>query len=570
MKSSNHKYDVAIIGTGIGGSTLAAVLARQGLSVIAFEGGVHPRFTIGESMILETSETMRALAELYDVPELAYFSAENYYNIVGASHGVKRHFSFLHHTPGEKQDTHKSLQAVIPKLPYGHEMHIYRQDSDYLLTSIAISYGADVLQATPVRDISVTQERAELLTDRQTYRAEYIVDAGGMKSILAEKYGWRHRNLRAQSRTIYTHMVDVPCFNDVGASRERYGHPFRLCEGTLHHIFKGGWLWVIPFNNHFRATNPLCSVGLQLDPRIYPLRADLTPEQEFSEFIDQFPDIREQFKNARAVRAWTRTDRLQYSARHVVGDRFALLAHAVGFIDPLYSKGLYLTHVSIILAADLILKAHRSGDYTAAAFSPLEEMTLRYIDMHDRLVANSYKAWGNYKLWSVYSILWLLGAYLEYLKLNVTRLHTRNRADYLAQLSGLKLVGGGFTPFFEIQEKVDGLIEQVNTDDESDVDRTVAEIRALYASFPWMPSAFRDLLQGKNHLPSNKLRVNLFNRTDGFLGDGIYREHFFYRNTSMTALILKALSEQARYSVPALNWQRRSSARLSWRLPRLP
>ncbi|MDO8360028.1 MAG: NAD(P)-binding protein [Devosia sp.] len=35
-------YDVAIIGTGIGGSTLALVLARQGLRVIVFEGGVHP------------------------------------------------------------------------------------------------------------------------------------------------------------------------------------------------------------------------------------------------------------------------------------------------------------------------------------------------------------------------------------------------------------------------------------------------------------------------------------------------------------------------------------------------
>ena len=41
------KYDVAIIGSGIGGSTLASVLARQGLKVIVFEGVTHPRFTIG-------------------------------------------------------------------------------------------------------------------------------------------------------------------------------------------------------------------------------------------------------------------------------------------------------------------------------------------------------------------------------------------------------------------------------------------------------------------------------------------------------------------------------------------
>lgn len=546
-----NNYDIAIIGTGIGGSTLAAILARQGLKVIVFEGGTHPRFTIGESMILETSEVMRALAEFYDVPELAYFSSENYYDIVGTSHGVKRHFSFLHHLPGEHQDTRKSLQAVIPKLPYGHEMHIHRQDSDYLLTSIAISYGADVLQNTPVRDIIVNSDSVEVLTDKQTYHVQYIVDAGGMRSILADKFGWRHRNLQAHTRTIYTHMVNVPCFNEVGPSREQYGHPFRLSEGTLHHIFKGGWLWVIPFNNHPRATNPLCSIGLQLDPRIYPIRTDLTPEEEFYTFIEQFPDIHAQLKAARAVRAWNRTDRLQYSANHVVGDRFALLAHAVGFIDPLYSKGLYVTHMSVMVIADMILNAQKTGDYSAKAFAQLEEITLSYIGKHDRLVANSFKSWSNYKLWSVYDVLWLQGAYLEYLKLTVTRLRAKNRSEYLAQLCGLQLVGGGFPPFFELQEKVDALIEKVHPDDEADVDRTVAEICSLYAAYPWMPSAFRDLLKGKNYLPNNKLRVNLFNRSDGFLGEGIYREHFF-GNMTMFELIQKALSEQTQYSTFAL------------------
>ncbi|MCA9993109.1 MAG: NAD(P)-binding protein, partial [Anaerolineales bacterium] len=68
-------YDVAIIGTGLAGSVLGAILARQGLRVVLFEAKSHPRFAIGESLILETSELMRALAELYDVPEIAYFSS---------------------------------------------------------------------------------------------------------------------------------------------------------------------------------------------------------------------------------------------------------------------------------------------------------------------------------------------------------------------------------------------------------------------------------------------------------------------------------------------------------------
>jgi len=563
MQHKESKFDVAIIGSGIGGSTLATVLARQGLRVIVFEAGAHPRFTIGESMILETSEVMRALAEFYDVPEMAYYSSENYYNFIGTQHGIKRHFSFLHHTAGQKQDPRQSLQAVIPKLPYGYEIHIYRQDSDATLTAVAISYGATVLQNTPVKDVLIQPDGVEIITDKDVrYHAEYIVDASGMRSLLANKLGWRHRNLKAHTRTLYTHMIDVPCYNDAGAAREEYGHPFRLSEGTLHHIFRGGWLWVIPFNNHPRATNPLCSVGLQLDPRIYPMQPDLSPEEEFYSFIRQFPDIENQLKGAQATRAWIRTDRLQYSAQHVVGDRFALLAHAVGFIDPLYSKGLYVTHMSIMLAADLILKAHRTGDYSAAAFAPLETLTLRYMHMHDQLVAGSLKSWSHYKLWQVYAVVWLLGAYLEYVKLTVTRLRATDRADYLAQLSGLRLAGGGFDAFFTLQEQIDALIDQVDPDDEADVDRTVAEIRAMFGSFKWLPSTFRDLLAGKNHLPNNKLRVNLLNQTDGFFGDGIYRKHFF-GDASTVNLVRKAVREQARYSVFALNRQRRTHARLA-------
>jgi tetracycline 7-halogenase / FADH2 O2-dependent halogenase len=567
MKTETTTYDVAIIGSGIGGSTLAAVLARQGLRVIVFEAGAHPKFAIGESMILETSEAMRALAEFYDVPELAYYSSENYTSFIGAQHGVKRHFSFLYHRPGQPQDVRQSLQAVIPKQPYGHEIHIYRQDSDAFLTSIAISYGATVLQNTPVKDVVVHEDGVEVITARdQVYRAAYLVDATGMRSLLANKLGWRHHDLKAHTRTLFTHMVDVPCYNNVGAPRAAYGHPYRLSEGTLHHVFRGGWLWVIPFNNHPDATNPLCSVGLQLDPRIYPVRADLSPEEEFYEFISQFPDIEKQFAGARAVRAWVRTDRLQYSADHVVGDRFALLAHAVGFIDPLYSKGLYVTHMGVMVLADLLLKARQTGDYSGAAFMPLEEMTLRYMQMHDQLVAGSFKAWSHPKLWEVYAVLWLLGAYLEYLKLTVTRMRAVGRADYLAQLSGLSLAGGGFPEFFALQQHIDALIEQVDPDDEADVARTVALIRALFGSFKWLSSAFRDLLDGKNHLPNNKLRVNLLNRSDGFLGDGVYNQHFF-GGASLAELAAKAVREQARYSVPALKRQRRGRARLARQTP---
>ncbi len=326
MEQGATTYDVAIIGSGIGGSTLAAILARQGMRVIVFEAGMHPKFAVGESMILETSEVLRAMADLYDVPELAYFSSENYFGHIGTSHGVKRHFSFLHHSPGHAQDVHKSLQAVIPKQPHGHELHLYRQDSDYYLTSLAISYGATVLQQTRIRDIEIHADGVAVITEQgRAYNAKYVVDAGGFRSILAERFALRDTDLHTHTRAIFTHMIDVPCYNDVGASRKTYGMPFRLSEGTLHHVFEGGWLWVIPFNNHARSTNPLVSVGLQVDPRLYPTRKDLSPEEEFYAFIDQFPSMKAQFRTALAVRGWTRTERLQYSSKRIVGERFCLL-----------------------------------------------------------------------------------------------------------------------------------------------------------------------------------------------------------------------------------------------------
>ena len=97
-------------------------------------------------------------------------------------------------------------------------------------------------------------------------------------------------------------MVGVPCFHQVTASQAAYQLPFQLSEGTLHHVFHGGWIWVIPFNNHAKSTNPLCSVGLMLDPRVHPAQPDLSPEEEFFQFIGRFPSIAQQFQPAKAVR----------------------------------------------------------------------------------------------------------------------------------------------------------------------------------------------------------------------------------------------------------------------------
>ncbi|MBT7781579.1 MAG: NAD(P)/FAD-dependent oxidoreductase, partial [Anaerolineae bacterium] len=458
----------------------------------------------------------------------------------------------------------RTLQAIIPKQPYGHELHIYRQDSDSFLTSVAISYGATILQNTPVENVEINKNGVEITTSKgEVYQAEYIVDAGGFRSLLAEKFDLRDFDLKTNTRGMFTHMVDVPCFHDISFSKEENGVPFRWSEGTLHHLFEGGWLWVIPFNNYTEATNPVTSVGLLLDPRVHPPRKDLSPEEEFYGFIEQFPGIKKQFTNAKPIRGWVRAERLQYSAKRVVGNRFTLLGHAAGFIDPLYSKGLYLSHMTIFLLADLLIKAKKTGDYSAKTFAPLEEITQNYIKMHDQLTVNSLKSWANYKLWRVYSVQWLLGAYLEYLMLSITRMRVKDRDEYIFLLKKNKLAGGGFAEFFNLQEKVDALFDAIDPHDEADVDRMIAEANTLFRNFKWLPRPFNAILEGKNHLPKGKFRLTLFNKEDGFMGGGAYRQHFF-GNMSMLDLLYLGAQDQIRYARPLLKWRRKKDARLAW------
>lgn len=555
----NDHVDAAIIGSGMAGSALAAILARHGQRVVVFEAKSHPRFAIGESLILETSEMMRALAHFYDVPELAYFSTENFLPFAGTTHGVKRHFGFLHHQAGRPHDPRHTLQAVIPKEPHGHELHLYRQDTDYFMMTTAVAYGATVYQNTAVQDINLHEDHVTIIpTSGQAITANYVVDAGGFRSILAQKFNVRDFNLQTHSRGMFTHMVNVPCYHQTGGSQASYGLPFRMSEGTLHHLFAGGWLWVIPFDNHAASTNPLCSVGLLLDPRQHPPQDEFPPEEEFFSFIQQFPSIAAQFTHARAVRAWVRAGRLQYASKQIVGDRWALLGHAAGFIDPLYSKGLYSSLTAVFLLAHLLLKAKDTGDYSAAAFADLETVTHHFVCAADRLVANSYRAFQNHNLWPVYAVMWLLGAYTELVRLNMMRAQAPDdRQAYYDQLVRLKLVGGSFAEFDTVAGRVNQIMETVDVTNDTAVAAAVADINQIFRALDWIADPFIALLDGKTYLPRNKIRLSLLKPGKGFMGKGAYKEHFFGRLT-IRDLLMYGIREKVRYARPTLARQHKA------------
>jgi FADH2 O2-dependent halogenase len=411
--------DVIVLGSGLAGSAMAAVLAEGGAEVLILDAGSHPRFAIGESTIPYTSMLMRLVSERYNIPELKHLTTfENVQERISSSSGIKRNFGFLYHREGEAQRFDECHEFPIPKITHT-ENHFFRQDIDAWMLQVAVKHGAKVRQQVRVEDIDV-DEAGVTVRDAAggQWRARYLVDASGFRSPVAAKFGLREEptRLRHQSRSLFTHMVGVTPYEDT-VPKGAHGNPTKWSQGTLHHLFEGGWAWVIPFNNHARATNPLISVGLNLDPRIHP-KPDCTPAEEFQSFIDRYPDIRKQFADAKPVRDWVSTGRLQYSSSQTVGYRWCMTSHAAGFVDALFSRGLSNTFEIVNALGGRLLDALRDDDFDPARFAYVQDLEQGLLDFNDDLVANAYTSFGNYKLWDAWFRVWSTGQVLATFEIN--------------------------------------------------------------------------------------------------------------------------------------------------------
>ena len=70
MRGVKLSVDVAVVGSGFGGSLTALVARRLGLSVALLERGTHPRFAIGESTSPLANLLLEELARRYELPRL--------------------------------------------------------------------------------------------------------------------------------------------------------------------------------------------------------------------------------------------------------------------------------------------------------------------------------------------------------------------------------------------------------------------------------------------------------------------------------------------------------------------
>jgi tetracycline 7-halogenase / FADH2 O2-dependent halogenase len=412
-RTEKTTFDVAILGSGIAGSMLAAILARNGAKVLLVDASAHPKFAIGESTIPYTLVALRTISERYGVPEIKTLATfTNSTKVLGPKFGVKKHFGFLLHHDGQPQDPREVNQFDTPGILH-EASHLYRQDTDAYMYHVAIRYGAVPREHFRVVDVEFDGSGVTIssATGEQA-RARYVVDASGYRSPLADKFQLREEVCRFKhhSRSIWNHMLDVPRTDDLFHHAPEDTPPVKWYEGTVHHMFSRGWFWLIGFDNHEWSRNPLCSVGLTLDPRKYPRDESMTPEEEFHHHADRFPDVHRQFEGVKPMREWVATGRLQYSSKQCAGDRWFLLSHAAGFLDPLFSRGLSNTAEAINTLSWRLLEAIRDDDFSRERFDYVDRLQQGLFDYNDSLVNSAFISWEDYDLWTAVFRIWAWGA----------------------------------------------------------------------------------------------------------------------------------------------------------------
>ncbi len=407
-----ERFDVIVLGAGLAGTTLSTILARHGHRVLLLERGQLPRFAIGEATLPQTSYWLWIMGACHELPALQTLANNDMvFKQISAACGVKKAISFLYHRDGQELDFREAYHLVPPEVPFSGETHLYRADVDAHMLGVARAQGVNYRDQTAVEGVEEIEGGLEVRAEGgRRFVARYVVDATGYRSPLAAQLGLRDPEPQAEtsSRSIFCHFHGLRPFDELLPESERPDFPFGYHHGTQHHVFDGGWFWVIPFGNHGRAAQELASVGLTLDTRKHPRDPSVSPEEEFARHVRRHPTIARHLGSLQPARSFIGTDRIQYTSRQTVGDRWFVLGHAAAFIDPLYSRGLLQTFEVLHVFALALLDGLAADDLGRERFVRFERMQKAQVAYTDRIVSTAYRCTADFGLWSPWTQLWLL------------------------------------------------------------------------------------------------------------------------------------------------------------------
>ncbi len=329
--------DVIVIGGGPAGSTAATLLARRGLSVLLLERERVPRFQVGESLLPYNNDLFDRLGIREELRRGDFFPKYGATFITGDG-AVEYTFRF-----------HENLPPA-----YHAAIQVKRANFDQLLLEHARAAGVEAWEAVPVASVDLSDpERAVVQTvSGERHEARFVLDASGHGAVLGNRVGGKRDIESLKKVAIFAHYKGVQKLEG------------RDAGNTVIAVIRNAWFWLIP------VSADVMSVGLVVD-RDHVRSCGLEPDELLAQTIDATPWVAERMRGAeRITQVYARRD-FSYLMRRMAGPNFALIGDAAGFLDPIFSTGVFM--------------AMKSADIGAAAVAErLESGSMRHLKRYER------------------------------------------------------------------------------------------------------------------------------------------------------------------------------------------
>ena len=351
-------YDAIVIGGGPGGSSAATFLRQAGRTVLVLEKEVFPRFHIGESLLPYNRIVFEQMGVL---PKLE------------AAGLLKKWGAQFHIGNGSKM-----LKLVFRRGKFTREPSAYqveRSHFDHLLLKHAAESGAEIREGVHVtgfalNDDDVTVEARENGAAK-SYRAKFLIDASGRGNFTGNQQKIREVHPKLKKIAVFGHFAGVKL--DEGEAQ----------GDTVIVRLENKWFWIIPLSAE------KVSVGCVMDAEEFA-RAKQSPEAVFQGVVDSCTVARERMVDARLLNTIQTTSDFSYRNKRFVDRRLIRVGDAAGFMDPIFSAGVYLAMSSGKLAAEAVSQSITAGDDGVRRFRSYEKRVRTAMEFYWRMVEGYY------------------------------------------------------------------------------------------------------------------------------------------------------------------------------------
>jgi flavin-dependent dehydrogenase len=363
---SATEHDVIVIGGGPAGSTAAALLARRGYDVLLLEKAKFPREHVGESLLPFCYWLFEDLGVLDQLKHR--FVRKPGVRFVDGLGNVSTTWCFNH---------------VIDDPSY-LSFQVARAEFDDVLLKNAARLGAKVCEETRVKDADITSapDRATVQSvDRngaeQTHQARFLVDASGRDTLLGTKYGWMKLREELDRTAVWSHWGGVKLSGG-------------LEEGLSLILYMGqeqkGWIWVFPLSGD-RITAGFVAQNSYIREQKQKLLEAGSAEWEYdlcTQELTRSPFVCQLLSGAERRMKMMINGNYSYEVKNHYGSNYAMIGDARGFIDPIFSSGIFLSMKTAYLVSDAVHHqlTHRLDGENAMMADAYEKVTGAYNFVH--------------------------------------------------------------------------------------------------------------------------------------------------------------------------------------------